>query len=87
MRFLPLLVDFFENCVEGEGPVVEQTIKIDRFEGIEMESNVKVYLKQAYQQRVTIAAPQNIIDVLTTELNGGNWEIDFQGARERKKRL
>ena len=51
---------FFENCVEGDGPVVEQTITVDNFEAIELESNVIVYLKQASKQSVTIAAPQII---------------------------
>ena len=78
---------FFENCVEGEGPVVEQTIKVEGFEGIEIESNVTVYLKQADQQQVTIAAPQNIIDLLTTELNGSNWEIDFSRCPKTEDKI
>ena len=68
---------FFENCVEGEGPVVEQIIDIDDFEGFELEQRATVYLKQSTQQKVTIKAPQNIIDLLLTEVDGKNWHIDF----------
>lgn len=66
---------------------MEQTIKVESFEGIEIESNVTVYLKQADQQQVTIAAPQNIIDLLTTEFNGGIWEIDFSRYPKTEEKI
>ena len=78
---------FFENCVEGEGPVVEQTIPIDNFEAIELESNVIVYLKQASKQSVTIAAPQNIVDLLLTKVNGSTWKIDFSRCPKTQEKI
>ncbi|MFT4755647.1 MAG: hypothetical protein ACI91R_000283 [Vicingaceae bacterium] len=69
--------NFFGNCLQGEGPIVEQVITIDTFDEIELEQKAEVYLKQASQQKVTIEAPQNIIDLLLTEVSGGTWNIDF----------
>lgn len=68
---------FFENCVEGEGPIVEKAVNIDNFEGIELDESILVYLKQGDSQKVTISAPQNIIDLLSTNIDGNNWQIDF----------
>jgi len=79
--------NFFQNCVEGEGPVVSQTIDIDYFEGFELERNVNVYLKQGDKQTVTISAPQNIIDLLLTEVNGNNWQINFSKCPKTKERI
>ena len=67
---------FFENCVEGEGPVVEQIIDVDDFEGIKLERNITVYLTQADVQKVTIVSPQNIIDLLLTEVKSAKGRHD-----------
>jgi len=93
--FVPVLViaiilsscSFFENFVEGEGPVVEQIIEIDNFEGIELEQNATVYLTQSDVQKITIAAPQNIIDLLQTEINRGNWQIDFSRCPKTEEKI
>ena len=69
--------NFFENCLQGEGPIVEEVVSIDTFDEIELEQKAEVYLKQASEQKVTIEAPKNIIDLLLTEVNGGTWNIDF----------
>lgn len=75
--FLLPACNFFENCVEGEGTAIEQIVDIDNFDAIELERSAKVYLKQSDKQKVTISAPQNIIDLLLTEVDGGTWNIDF----------
>jgi len=69
--------NFFGNCLQGEGPVVEEVVSIDTFDEIELERKAEVYLKQASEQKVTIEAPKNIIDLLLTEVSGGTWNIDF----------
>lgn len=78
---------FFENCVEGEGPVVEQIIDVDDFEGIKLERNITVYLTQADVQKVTIVSPQNIIDLLLTEVKSENWEINFSRCPKTEEKI
>ena len=68
---------FFENCVEGEGEIVEQTIDLETFNEINLMRNTQVFLKQGNSQSVQIEAPQNIIDLLLTKVEGKTWEIDF----------
>ncbi len=68
---------FFENCIEGQGPVVEQVIEIKNFESFVLQHSAVVYLKQSTEQRVSISAPQNIIDLLLTEVDNDTWKIDF----------
>lgn len=79
--------NFFENCIEGEGPLVEQVIDIDDFKGIELQRNAVVYLKQSTEQKVTIVAPQNIIDLLLTEIDGNNWQIDFSRCPKTEDKI
>lgn len=76
---------FLENCVEGEGTVVNQAITVDQFDGIVLKSNAIVYVKQSTEQKVSIEAPQNIIDLLKTEVSRGTWHIDFSRCPKTKE--
>jgi hypothetical protein len=78
---------FLENCIEGQGSVVEQVIELDEFEGIELKTGVVVYLTQSETQKVSISAPQNIIDLLATELDGDIWKIDFSRCPKTEEKI
>lgn len=69
--------NFFGNCIEGEGIVVTKTVIVEDFDQINVSSSVKVFLTQSTEQKVTINAPQNIIDILSTNVRGSEWKIDF----------
>lgn len=68
---------FMQNCEEGSGKVVTKSIAVETFTKLEVSSNVKVFLNQSPTQKVSIKAPQNIIDLLKTEVSGNEWDIEF----------
>lgn len=63
------------NAVKGEGPIVEKTLQLDDFQGVALSISGDVFLTQGAQQSVRIAAQQNVIDLIETEVNGGVWKI------------
>jgi hypothetical protein len=65
------------SCITPETAAIEKTIDLQNFNKIKLSSSVEVFLTQAASQTVTIKAPQEIIDLLNTEVDGDEWEIKF----------
>jgi len=66
------------NCIDAEGSAIEKTIDLPNFKKIKLSSSVEVFISQAATQSVMIKAPQEIIDLLNTEIDGEEWEIKFE---------
>lgn len=66
---------WWNGGVDGKGPRVEQDLNLDNFNGIRLSINANVYLTQGRSQSVRISAQQNIIDLISTEVDGNVWKI------------
>jgi len=64
-----------ENCIEGEGPIVTETLNIPDFTGIELEGAYDIVITQGAVQEVIAEGHANIIDRLNTTVSGGNWKM------------
>jgi len=69
-----------EDCIDGSGTAVSETVAYDSFTGIDLQSSINVYLKKGDTQEVRFEAPSNVIDALVDETNvaGGILEIDMK---------
>lgn len=65
------------NGVRGEGPIVERTIDVERFDGFALTISGDVYVEKGSTQKVVVKGQQNLIDLLNTDANDGFWKIKF----------
>jgi hypothetical protein len=72
--------DEFFGCVDGSGPIVEQTLNIEEFESIRLDISADVYLEQGPEQIVKVSGQQNIINKLERDVRNDTWEIEFDGC-------
>lgn len=66
------------SCIEGQGPLVSQTIDLASFEGIDFQVAGKVSISQGDEQLVEVRARENMIDLLNTDILQGVWGIGFR---------
>ncbi len=71
-----------DNCIDGDGAKVTQTINVADFDGIDLQMSGDVNLTDGDQQVVEIVASQRVIDeiVKDSEVVNGIWEIDLDGC-------
>jgi len=79
--------NFIGNCIEGEGQIVSQQLNLDDFNSIELHHSVVVYLEQSESKSVSIKAQQNIIDLLKTEVENENWQIQFDRCPKTDQKI
>lgn len=72
--------DNFFGCVDGDGPIITEEIFLSDFDGINVRGSMDVFLKQGPEQEVIVEGKENIIDELERDVNGGIWDIDFDGC-------
>lgn len=65
------------GCVDGEGPIVDETLSLDEFDGIVLRISADVEITQGPEQSVRVEGKANIIDELDLDVNNGVWEIEF----------
>ena len=63
------------NCITGEGPVEERVLQVASFTGIEAGGSMQVLIEKGTEQRITVRAQSNLIDLLNTEVKGNTWRI------------
>jgi hypothetical protein len=78
---------FWGNCEDGEGPLVEKKIKVEKFNQLTLSGSHLVYLSQGETQEVSIKAQENIIQLLNTTAEGGKWIIDFEKCIKVKEKV
>jgi hypothetical protein len=69
--------DFDNNCIRGDGPIVEQELLLTEFSIIDLESSFNVVVSQGPVQKIVAVGNQNIIDHLNTTVSGNQWRIRF----------
>ena len=66
------------NCIHGTGEIVEETLALSDFSGIEIKGSFDVVITQGDEQEVIAKGHQNIIDMLERNVSGGFWDIEFE---------
>lgn len=75
----------FINCEEGKGNIVKKEIVLESFDEITIEGNYQLFLSQGESQKIYIESHENLIPFLNTEVNRGEWRIDFDPCVESSK--
>jgi hypothetical protein len=70
------------NCIEGEGDVVTQELLIDDFTSVRSRGTSQVYITQGNEIKVVVEGQQNIIDNIETDIQDGEWEIEFDECQK-----
>jgi len=63
--------------ITGQGPEITKDLKLDRFIEIGLAVVADVYIKKGSTQKVTVKGQGNIINNLKTEVEDGEWDIEF----------
>lgn len=73
--------DAFGPRVRGVGPTQSEQRTVGSFSRLELKIDADVYLTQGPQREVRVEAQRNILDVLETEINGDQLQIEYDRAR------
>lgn len=65
------------DCEKGKGEIIERTIDLDKFHSFSISSSADVELSRG-KQEVVVVGQSNIIDLLSTVVKNGKWDIDFE---------
>ena len=63
--------------IRGSGPVVTRTLNLDDIRGLAVSGSQNVVLTQGTSQEVTVEGQANLIDILSTGVKDGIWEVRF----------
>ncbi|MFT4660478.1 MAG: hypothetical protein ACI8XB_000746 [Patiriisocius sp.] len=79
---LTILTILFANpsdaqCIKGAGDVITRKINVSSFDKLKIECSADVIVGEGNTQKVEVKGQSNIIDVLSTEVAGDTWKIDF----------
>jgi len=66
--------------IKGEGHIVTRTLPIDQFNGVNLATSPNVTVKQGTQLEVKAIGQDNIIDVISTNVENGVWKIKFTNS-------
>ena len=67
-----------EECMEGHGPIVTQTLNLANFSGVETEGSFNVEITQGVSQHVSAVGNGNIISMIETQVRGGVWHLKLK---------
>lgn len=70
--------DGFFDRIEGEGPVITQSLPVEGFTGIKFRIADDLYITQGDNFSVEIKGQENIIDLIDQDVRNGIWEIEFE---------
>lgn len=63
--------------VRGKGPTESEVRTVNSFNRLDLKINAEVIVTQGSPQQVRVEAQRNVLDVLETELNGDELQIEF----------
>ena len=69
--------------IEGMGPIVEQTLEVNEFTGIELDAPITIHLEQGETNEVVAKGHQNIIDRLKTPVINDKLDIKLDNGNYR----
>jgi hypothetical protein len=63
------------NCIDGVGPIITETLELEPFTKISLEGSMNLIISQGDKQQVLVTGHENIIPLIGTEIEDGEWEI------------
>ena len=63
------------NCLEGEGTITTSILDVENFTGIASLTSSNVTINQGTTQKVEATGHPNIIEIVSTSVSSGIWEI------------
>ena len=79
--------NWWKSAIRGQGDVVSEDLNLKEFDGITLAFSGDVYIKQGSTQSVRVEAQQNIIDNISTEVEGKHWRIKYDRSVRNAKRV
>ncbi len=73
-------IDLDNNCIHGQGQIVERELTLDEFTNLENSSSIQVIISQGPAQRVLAVGHENIIDQLSTNVANNTWNINLNSG-------
>lgn len=67
----------WNNGIKGKGEIISKEFDLDKFSSIGLGFSGDLILTQGDNQSVRIEAQANIMDVISTKVKGGDWNIKF----------
>ena len=78
--------NFFGEGVTGEGEVIRKTLDIKEFQSISLQGSPAIVITQSSTFKVEAEGQENIINLLSKEVEGGTWKARFtKNVRNYKK--
>lgn len=68
---------WYGSGVKGQGAKVKKTFDLPNFDAVQLTIDGDVYLRQGDSQSVEIEAQENILELISTEVEGNAWKIKF----------
>ena len=81
--FLAITICFLTtscNVEKGEGPIITETLNIDEFSKLILDSSFDVYITQGNEQKVEAKGQANIIDALKTNVSNNTFTADLKNG-------
>jgi len=66
------------TSIKGTGPVIEKSVSVSSFTGIEVDGAIDVEVVHGETQAIIAKGHENIIDRLETNVKDGKWEIKLK---------
>ena len=67
-----------DDFVRGRGDVVTETRAVPAFNAVEVGGDFEVYLQQGPAEDIRVEGQENVLDVVTTKVDGQELEIKFK---------
>jgi hypothetical protein len=64
-------------CIKGAGPVESRELFLPPINSFSYNGSGNVFVQKGEEQRITVEAQGNILDLLEIDVHGGHWDIDF----------
>lgn len=74
-------------CHKPKGPDVSQTFDLPNITGFELHMDADVTVRKGGTQAITVTGPQNFIDLLDVDVDGGIWQIKDDGCTCGRRKL
>lgn len=75
------------NGVRGQGPLVDEVREVETFTAIEAGGGIHLEVTVGAAQSVRLDAQENILDILTTEVEGGTLVIGSSDSYSTSRRI
>ncbi|MGB3849230.1 MAG: head GIN domain-containing protein [Tunicatimonas sp.] len=77
LSVLILACEDSSTAVRGSGPVVTRTLNLDDIRGLAVSGSQNVVVTQGSPQEIVVEGQANLIDILSTRVRDGIWEVRF----------